>query len=446
MEIQAHDSRWQTGASAGCGNNRIYVDAMTIRFKTIVLLFGLVFLLEQIASPLIATAHAQESDSSSLSPHTYKELNEIQTLIKKEDYPEAERKLQKLLSSVKQSYEKAYVLGTHAYLYTSLKDYTHAIKYFKAALELKILPESTQKDMLFDLAQLYMMTEQYDQVIDTMKPWIMRAEKPSCDAYIMLGNALTQLGRYHQALEPVKKAIELSEEPKENWYQLLLAIQYQLEEYAECARTLHNMICLSPNKKTYWMQLSSVYLNLKDGDRSLAIMEMAYGLNLFKNSKDFIRLAQLFMYCGIPHNAGRLIEKELKEGRIEDAEKNWELLSNAWAQAKETKLAVQALEHAAKHSDNGDLYVRLARLRIDQEKWSEAVMALQAAFKKNIIKRKGNAYLMLGIAYYELKDSRKSCNALLEAVKFEETKKVANQWMKQLEFDKDLTCGTSLKK
>jgi len=44
---------------------------------------------------------------------------------------------------------------------------------------------------------------------------------------------------------------------------------------------------------------------------------------------------------------------------------------------------------------------------------------------------------MLGLAYHELKDTRKSRNALLEAVKFEETKKVANQWMKQLEFDKD---------
>ena len=191
------------------------------------------------------------------------------------------------------------------------------------------------------------------------------------------------------------------------------------------------------NEKTYWMQLSSIYLNLKDDDGSLAVMEMAYRLNLFKDGKDFIRLAQLFMHRGIPHKAGRLIRKGLKEGRIEDSEKTWELLSNAWAQAKETKLVIQALEHAANHSDKGDLYVRLAQLKIDQEKWSEAVTALKAAFKKNITKRKGNAYLMLGLACYRLKDARKSRNALLEAVKFEEAKKVANQWMKQLEFDKD---------
>jgi tetratricopeptide (TPR) repeat protein len=410
---------------------------MTIRFETILLLFGLVFLFEQSDSPLIAIARAHESDSSSLSPHTYRKLDEIQTLITKENYPEAARKLQKLLFSVKRSYEKAYVLGTYAYLYTSLKDYARAIKHFNAALELKVLPESTQKNMLFNLAQLYIITEQYDQVIDTMKPWIAHAEKPNCDAYIILGNALTQSGRYHEALEPVKRAIELSEEPKENWYQLLLAIQYQLEEYAECVHTLGRMICLCPNKKTYWMQLSSIYLCLKDHDRSLAILEIAYRLNFFKNSKDFIRLAQLFMYCGIPHNAGRLLEKGLKEVRIEDSEKNWQILSNAWAQAKETELAIQALEHAAKRSDKGDLYVHLAQLKINQEKWSEAVTALQAAFKKNITKRKGNAYLMLGLAYYELKDARKSRNALLEAVKFKETKKVANHWIEQLEFDKD---------
>lgn len=418
---------------------------MTIRFETILLLFGLVFLFEQSDSLLIAIAHAHESDLSSkedkkartLSPHTYRKIDEIQILIKKENYPEAARKLQKLLFSVKRSYEKAYVLGTYAYLYMSLKDYTRAIKHFNAALELKVLPESTQKNMLFNLAQLYIITEQYDQVIDTMKPWIAHAEKPNCDAYIILGNALTQLGRYHEALEPVKRAIELSEEPKENWYQLLLAIQYQLEEYVECVHTLGRMICLCPNKKTYWIQLSSIYLSLKDHDRSLAIMEIAYKLNFFKNSKDFIRLAQLFMYCGIPHNAGRLLEKGLKEVRIEDSEKTWQILSNAWAQAKETELAIQALEHAAKHSDKGDLYVHLAQLKINQEKWSEAVRALQAAFKKNITKRKGNAYLMLGLAYYELKDARKSRNALLEAVKFKETKKVANHWIEQLEFDKD---------
>lgn len=91
---------------------------MTIRFETILLLFGLVFLFEQSDSPLIAIAHAHESDSSSLSPHTYRKLDEIQTLITQENCPEAARKLQKLLFSVKRSYEKAYVSGAYAYLYS----------------------------------------------------------------------------------------------------------------------------------------------------------------------------------------------------------------------------------------------------------------------------------------------------------------------------------------
>ena len=69
---------------------------MTIRFETILLLFGL----------LIAIAHAHESDSSSLSPHTYRKLDEIQTLITQENYPEAARKLQKLLFSVSEAMRK----------------------------------------------------------------------------------------------------------------------------------------------------------------------------------------------------------------------------------------------------------------------------------------------------------------------------------------------------
>jgi hypothetical protein len=53
-------------------------------------------------------------------------------------------------------------------------------------------------------------------------------------------------------------------------------VHLQQENWNEAVPLLMRLIDLYPDKKTYWVQLSSVYGQMEDFARSLAVMQLAY--------------------------------------------------------------------------------------------------------------------------------------------------------------------------
>ena len=102
---------------------------------------------------------------------------------------------------------------------------------------------------------------------------------------------------------------------------------------------------------------------------------------MLEKHDELLRIAQLYLFYEVPYKAALILEEELESGRIEDEEKNWEQLANAWLSAREWK-AIPPLKKAAEMSEDGELFLRLGQTFMQEENWKEAEEYIKYAIKK----------------------------------------------------------------
>lgn len=377
-----------------------------------------------------------DDEQPTVSPWLYKQLSKTEKLIANQSYAEAQRKLLKTLEDVeKGSYGEATVLRSLSSVYALQEQYSKAADALSKCLALGVLPAAQEQHAMLNLGQLYMAMEQYQKAVRILEPWLARNPKADTQVYVLMANAYAQLKRYRKALPYIKKAIQSSKKPVESWYQLNLALYYELEDYASAARLLEKMMRYFPDKKEYWDQASSVYQQSKQYKKAVTIKHLAYKKGYIEKEKDLLGMINLFLYIDAPYKAASILNKEISRGRINNNSRNWELLANAWTQAREFDRAVAALETASKMHEKGKLYQQLGRIYVEQEKWDKAVGALAKALDKGGLDQPGNTYILLGMSFYELKQTDKARTAFKKATRYAKTQKAAIQWLNYIDND-----------
>lgn len=379
---------------------------------------------------LVFSVHSKENKKkTTISPWLYKKSQKIEKLIAKKSYQKAQQSLEAAIPDVKKgSYEHAFVLKSLSSVYALKGRYNKAAELLAKSLSLKVMPEDQEQQAVLNLGQLYMATEQYAKAIKTLEPWLSTHSNPDMQINVLVANAYTQLKHYRKALPYIEKAISQSKKPKESWYQLNLALYYQLDEYSSAVAILKKLIRSYPDKKTYWQQLSSTYHQLKKYKKALSVKHLAYQKGFVTAEKDILELVNLFLYVNSPYQAAKIMEQEFNLKRIKQNSKNWEMLANAWAMAKEFDHAIKALETASNLNSKGSLYLQLGQIYVEQEKWNQAIKSLNRAINKGGLKNTGSAYLLLGMSYYEINDIKLAKKSLLKATKYSKSKKAAKQW------------------
>ena len=162
-------------------------------------------------------------------------------------------------------------------------------------------------------------------------------------------------------------------------------------------------------------------------------METAYVQNLLDKGTEQVTMAYLYLNADAPYKAGKVMAKGLKDGSVEGTSKNWELTGNAWRQAQEIKQAIPAMEKAADKSDTGELYARLGNIYLDNDEHKKAVTAINKGLSRGGVKRPDNARLVLGMAYFNLKQYENARKAFAAAARDERSEKYARQWIKYMD-------------
>ena len=391
-------------------------------------LFSIIITCLLITAPLCSAKETGENPS--ISPWLYKKLTKTEKLIANKSYTEAGQQLNKMLADVdKGSYEEATVLRSLSSVYALQGKYAKAAQMLSKALALNVLPGKQEQQALLNLGQLYMATDQYQKAVAVLEPWLAKNPESDPEIVILLANAYTQLKQYRKALPYVQKAIKLSKKPVESWYQLNLAIYYEMQQYKPAASLLEQMMRYFPDKKDYWDQAASIYQQLKQYQKAASIKQLAYIKGFLTSEKEILQLANLLSYIDMPYQSATLLAKELKKRRVTGSSNNWKLLADTWTQAREYDLAVAALQKASSLNAKGQLFQQLGRIYVEQEKWTEAVTALNKAMAKGGLNQPGEAYLLLGMAHHELKQNQAARNAFLKAQKYSQSRKAANQWL-----------------
>lgn len=369
-----------------------------------------------------------------LSPQTYQRLNAIHTLIDAGKTDAALAALEELLPAVGQRrYEQAVVLQNLGYVQASRDSFQAAIKAFEESLALEALPENAMQQMRYNLAQLYLATGNPSRAVTMLGKWFGHASDPPAEAWLLLGQAHASLQDYRAAVPALQQAIELADTPRADWYETLLALHYEQQSYRDCATLLERMIRLFPDNDTYWRQLSGIYLTMNQPARALVVMELMWRRSRMTREEDLVQLAQLYLYQEIPFKAARLLEDAMQAGQVERSTDHQALLASAWVLARERDQAIHAYALAAQGATGAEIDFTLAQLYLEDERWDEAARALEAALEKTGLSRPGTAWLLLGIARYELDAPGPAREAFARAAGFADAGKTARQWLEHLD-------------
>ena len=341
--------------------------------------------------------------ANSIDAATGKILTEAIEALNKENYGAATAAISKIKLDGLSPYERSRVEQILATIDHSQEKYASARAHLKAAIDAGGLNAEEVSQTQYQVAQLWLAEEKWKEGAAALEEWFKTAAKPNSAAYYLLAVAYYQQDQFAKALAPAQKAVDLAEKPQESWIQLVLALHLQQEHWAEAVPLLNRLINIAPDKKTYWQQLSSVYGQLEQYPKALAITQLAYNAGLLDNDSDVKRLADLLMFNDVPYRCGTLLDEAIAKKIVTADAKLYEKQANCWIAAREFSKSIDPLTRAADMSSNGNLYVRLGEVQVQRSNWDGASAALNKGIKKGGLKDTGNAQLMLGIVLYNQK-------------------------------------------
>ncbi len=341
-----------------------------------------------------------------LDPRVARDLLEAYEMIEEDDHAGALRELNRLMErrgGDMKDFDRASVLQIRGSAHINLENVDAALRDFRDALRLNVLPEAQQNQLRFNVAQLYFVTEQYEESLEFFEEWLSAEDvEISHSTYFMIAAANYNLEQFRDALGPIDQAIEAAPEPERRYYDLKNVLLSNLDMAPERIDLLEEIISLWPDDLSYWRQLASLYLEQDEAFKSFATMEAAYVNGLVESESDIVLLAQYYSTFDNPHRGAELLEREIEAGRVERTVGHLELMSQLWSQAREHRKSIPVLREAAELSDDGTLFFRLGQAHMASEDNEEAERAFASAIDQGGLSDQNlaEAWLMLGNARF----------------------------------------------
>lgn len=405
------------------------------------------FLYEVGLSGTAAYAQAKDDEPAretrrvpSMSEATYKKLSEAQEAVDAKDYAGAKQILNDMLGRRGMNgNEVGQVQNMLGFVFFSEEDYPSAIRAYEQVLaQGEDIPEGLEVTTLYTLAQLSFVNEDYQKALHFMETWITKATNPGADPYIFMGQVYYQMQDYPQAIAQIERGISVAKERniavKEQWWGLLNYLYYEQENWPKVLEILEILVRDFP-KRDYWVRLAGIHGQQGNDDESLWTYEAADVAGFLTQQSDLTNYAGLLMQAEVPFRAARVLERGFKDKIIERTDSTLQSLGQAWQLAQETQKAIPVLEDAAKLSDAGRIYERLAQLYLDNDQFDHCVSAADGALKKGGLHGESGMYTVRGMCEYnreKMKAARESfvtCRTTARREDDETGRRICQQWI-----------------
>lgn len=385
------------------------------------------------ASPLATLA---KDATVGMDQRVFEIMTEAQTAIEEKQPELARTQLRDLLDRKLSDYERAHTLNLLAYLEYDDGRLDAATELYREAMALEDLPPSMLMRLLVSVGQISLAGERYVDAEKYLRELLAYPEQDTAQHRIYLAAALIGQKRHAAALPELEQAISAERaagrQPREQWLGMLASVHYEMNNYAAMRDVMMELVQLYPREQ-YLMNLAALHGQLGDSDRQLALIESMMDDGRLSRPAHLRMLANLFLAHDLPYRAAELLQREIDGGVIEANRNNLELLSQAWYMAAETRRAIPALERAAELSDDGELYLRLARLQMELQEWEAAERAGEQALAKGELREEGSAWLLRGMALVRLEQFREAGTVFKRAARFEHSGDYAAQWLAYIE-------------
>jgi len=366
-----------------------------------------------------------------LSEAGQKDINRAYDLIGEEKYSAAEAILRDVAEGKKATpYERALALQGLSSAAWEQERGAEALDYGKRALATNALPNDAHFSGMYQLAQMNVAEEKYDQALALIDQWLRETRAEKADAHALRGNALYRLERFPEAATSLKRAIELSDKPNDSWTQMLLGTYYEQENYAEAAKVGEAMLAKNPDNEKLIANLASAYSEGEQNEKALALLDGAYKRGVLKSPEQIKQLYQLYNYLEKPQDAARVINEGIAKGTLKEDLETTKALAYAHVTAEQFEPAAAAYGKAAQFAKDGEMDYQRGYLLVQElDKVAEGKAALATAIQRGVAKP-GNAWILIGNAELELGNKAAAVAAYQKARGYPESKSMAETWLK----------------
>ncbi|MEO6992862.1 MAG: tetratricopeptide repeat protein [Lacunisphaera sp.] len=346
------------------------------------------------------------------------------------------------------SYDLALLYQVKAQTLVQKGDFVASIEPLEHAIALSdaktptYFEEKTVREFLYLLAQLYYQEAVgmpknptaaailYDKADKALSRW-EKISKVTSDSYLLHAQTLyswATLDNDHPNVELVKRALaeidkgmHLTTHPKDTFYIIKLVCLQQLNKMQEAAEVLELIVKQKPDSSAYWQQLAAFYLSTDQQTRAIVTYERAQSHGFLTAPKDNIIVVSIYFNLGQYEKAADLLETDLKSGKIENDQKNWELLNFCYQQLQRPLKGIEALKTATKaFPKSGQLEFMIAQQYQSLENPEAALPHAEAAVAKGNLTKPHQTYMFLAYVAFELKKYDVALDAAKKAAESQE--------------------------
>jgi tetratricopeptide (TPR) repeat protein len=173
------------------------------------------------------------------------------------------------------------------------------------------------------------------------------------------------------------------------------------------------------------MNLASLYLETNQDAKAYAIYEKMRAGNMFTEQKDYEgAFALLANIEGHEKDAMALIEEGQKKGVLQPTYQMYSFIGRQYYDADNLPKAIEYWSKGAPMSKDGEMYLNVAKLQVDDNHFAEAKEAAMQAKSKGV-KKVGDAWQVIARAEKGLGNAAAATAATREAAKYPESRKWA---------------------
>jgi len=338
--------------------------------------------------------------------------------------------LEQQLGNLTEPYARASTTRHLARQYIQLGQYDKAIGYYTEALESEGLSEIADREILRELARVYLIKKDYGSAARVLEKVLLYDLVQEKTDFLWLAQAWLKSGDYLATVEVLDRLSATGIILDDVDLRQMLTLYYQSGAYIQSATVLQELLLRAPENPEYWHQLATIYLLMDQRREALDHLSLAYEKRVFFREHNLLLLADLFAFNNQPFVAARLLQAEIEQGRVTANGEHYRKLFELWLQAREKEHAITALTRAASLTGDTELYLHLAQLQSEKDNWQAMQATILEACSEELDDRYvSRANLLLGISQLKLGDRENARRSFINATLIGGSSGMGAQWL-----------------
>lgn len=285
------------------------------------------------------------------------------------------------------AFEQAYAAQIAAQVAYDAGDTATAVKYYQQAIELDGLDNAAHYNVMLNLAQLQQAAGQPEASLATYERFFKETRSQQPQHLMMKGQALYLMKRYPEAATVMKQAIDASTDPKPEWQALLMQAYAEGGQGDEAVVMAEKVAAAKPDDKRAQMNLAIIYQQAGMTDKATAVLEKLRTGGQLTEAAEYQQLYATYINLeGHEKQAIEVIEEGLQKGILKPDYNTYVALAQGYYFSGQPGPAIEAYQKAAPLDDDGETYLNLAKVLVNEGRTTEAQAAARQALAKGVKK------------------------------------------------------------